>query len=157
MERGSDPRLVWVFRTPKKKWIKDCIPPKFKGQTVGVMVLGCFYGSVKGPFVPIIVPSITGQVYLSLLKAILPTVFHRVQQLLPVDKKTIFMQDSAPAHTARIVKQWCAENDVPVMKWPPYSPDLNPIENCWKRLKEKVQNQYPRTCSISKKETYCSG
>ena len=29
------------------------------------------------------------------------------------------------------------------MQWPPYSPDLSPIENRWKRLKEKLQNQHP--------------
>lgn len=143
VERGSDPRLVWVFRTPKEKWYKECISPKFKGQTIGTMVWGCFHGSVRGPLVPIIVKSITGEVYLSLLKIILPTVLQRVQQQLPPGKTPIFMQDNAPVHTARIVKKWCEENNIPVMKWPPYSPDLNPIENCWKHLKEKLQIEYP--------------
>ena len=69
------------------------------------MVWACFHGSTRGPFVPIIVPTITGEVYLSLLKALLPTVLNRVQQLLPPDKTPIFMQDNAPVHTARIVKQ----------------------------------------------------
>ena len=38
------------------------------------------------------------------------------------------------------------------MEWPPYSPDLNPIEHCWKRLKEKLQNQHPelKTCGGGK-------
>ena len=91
VEKCSDPRPVWVFRTPKEKWHKDCISPKFKGQTVGTMVWGCFHGSVRGPLAPITVKSITGQVYLSLLKAILPTVLQRVQQQLLADRKLIFM------------------------------------------------------------------
>ena len=143
VEQYSDPRVVWVFRIPKEKWIKDCISPEFKGQSVGIMVCRCFHGSTRGPFVPIIVPTIIGQVYLSLLKALLSTILYRAQQLLPADTKPIFMHDNAPVHTAHIVKQWCIENNIPLMQWPPYSPDLNPIENCWKRLKEKVQNQYP--------------
>ena len=26
-----------------------------------------------------------------------------------------------------------------IMSWPPNSPDLNPIENCWKLLKDNVK------------------
>ena len=27
--------------------------------------------------------------------------------------------------------------------WPPYSPDLNPIEHAWKRLKDTVAKMFP--------------
>ena len=36
---------------------------------------------------------------------------------------------NTPPHTARITKQWLAHNGIPVLDWPPYSPDLNPIEH----------------------------
>ena len=39
-----------------------------------------------------------------------------------------FMQDNAPIHTAKIVAKWFKEN-VEVINWPPYSPDLNPIKH----------------------------
>jgi len=29
------------------------------------------------------------------------------------------------------------------MEWPPNSPDLNPIEHCWKRVKEKLHQCFP--------------
>ena len=41
-----------------------------------------------------------------------------------------FMQDNASIHTATKVKWWFEERGIILLKdWPPYSPDLNPIEH----------------------------
>ena len=34
------------------------------------------------------------------------------------------------------------------MDWPPYSPDLNPIEQVWPALKSALQQQYPEVASM---------
>lgn len=58
-----------------------------------------------------------------------------------------FIQDNAPTHKAKIVQEWLTEwasdHGVNLVAWPPYSPDLNPIENLWKLLKEKIIKLYP--------------
>jgi transposase len=62
---------------------------------------------------------------------------------LLVDDDAVFMQDNAPIHTAKIVKEWFKEQGIDVMPWPPYSPDLNPIEHSWPWLKGGVYHVYP--------------
>lgn len=44
-----------------------------------------------------------------------------------------FQQDGAPAHTAKLVQQWCEQNLTDFItkeEWPPSSPDLNPLDFC---------------------------
>ena len=54
-----------------------------------------------------------------------------------------FMQDGAPAHRSKVVKKWLKDNHMPVLEWPGNSPDLNPIENTWNYMKNKVQGAQP--------------
>ena len=48
-----------------------------------------------------------------------------------IQNQMIFMQDGASSHTARVVKKGFNDKGIKVLDWPPYLPDLNPIENLW--------------------------
>ena len=55
-----------------------------------------------------------------------------------------FIQDNASIYTVRKVKAWFASRGVIwLVDWPPYLPDLNPIEHIWWYLKYRVCEMFP--------------
>jgi len=51
----------------------------------------------------------------------------------------IFMDNNAPAHRGRIIRERLLEAEVPQMEWPVLSPDLNPTENLRDQLSRLVE------------------
>ena len=52
------------------------------------------------------------------------------------------MHDNAPIHTAAVVKEYLGTHGIEHMVWPPYSLDLNPIENIWGLMKSYILDRY---------------
>lgn len=51
----------------------------------------------------------------------------------------IFQDDNCPIHRAGVVTEWFADHGVTKEDWPPYSPDLSPIENVWAYIKRQIR------------------
>lgn len=59
------------------------------------------------------------------------------------DQGQLFQQDNARIHTTKEVQDWINEQGILTMQWPPYSPDLNPIEHMWSLLKHQIEREEP--------------
>ena len=149
LQRGSGTRRVWVFRTPQQKWDDDKIAPYKKGKDISVMIWGAIYGDGRSDIVimdrdPDSEKSgYTANSYLAVLRDQIPRTWQ---------PGMVFMQDNARIHTAKKVQKWFEEEGIPLIEWPPYSPDLNPIEHLWAQLKQWIGDNYPELIHMGKSE-----
>lgn len=49
------------------------------------------------------------------------------------------MQDNAAAHTATETIAELKARGIKIIAWPPFSPDLDPIETVWNEMKEYIE------------------
>ena len=101
------------------------------------MVWAAFWGSGRSDIVSVPYDpesqrgGVSSHSYLEMLKELIPSVW---------EPGLIFMRDNASIHTAKIIQEW-----------PAYSPDLNPIEQCWAWIKDWISKHYPDLDSLPKR------
>lgn len=99
-----------------------------------VMMWGCFSEKGLGPLVAV-EGTMNTSTYISMLENHLLPQSHL---WFPHGMTWTFQHDNAPCHKSRGTLQSLINNNVVALNWPPYSPDLNPIENLWAIVKKKV-------------------
>lgn len=63
-------------------------------------------------------------------------------KLLPtLSEADIIVMDNMRSHHAKVVKQLLDSSKVTYLYLPPYSPDLNPIEKMWSKLKAFLRKE----------------
>ena len=58
------------------------------------------------------------------------------------DGDLIVVLDGAPYFQAAKVTDLADRDDIEFVRLPPYSPDLNPVKECWRQLKERLRNRF---------------
>jgi hypothetical protein len=132
---------TWVTRRPGEEWDPTCIVERHQRKK-GWMFWGCFYGHTKGPgiFWEKDWGSINRNTY---REHTVPQIHEYIQLKAREGIQLVLMQDGAPGHAAADTQQDLRERGITVIFWPPFSPDLNPIERVWHIMKNYLQDNYP--------------
>jgi transposase len=139
-ERGKGHKRVWVFRTPSQKWNHEMIEETALGKDMVQMFWACFWYDGRSELVAMARDPQAGRNGYSARSYI----WALEEGLLPIlAEDTLYQMDNAPIHTAYDTTLWLNAMDIEVLEWPPYSPDLNPIEHLWWALKKKICELHP--------------
>ncbi|UYV68035.1 hypothetical protein LAZ67_5002874, partial [Cordylochernes scorpioides] len=119
---SSDSRRVRVWRRRGERSNPAAIVERPTVRQRGIMVWGAIAYDSRSPLLRI-QGTMTAQRYVDdVLRAVTLPYLQGVPNAL-------YQQDNARPHTARISQQ--ALQDVQMLPWPPYSPNLSPIEHVW--------------------------
>ena len=138
VEIGKEGGREWVWRHSGEAWAPECRAIGSKNHDT-VMTWAAM--RADGRIMYRIVRDFyeggatqTAEVYLRLLQDVIPEIYEPGQA---------WLQDNAPVHTAHIIRDWLVENGVWYLPHPAKSPDLNPIEHFWLKLKELLHELHP--------------
>ena len=143
--RGKGKAREWVFGTPEQKWDKDKVMEIPNGKLFSIMVWGAFWGSGRSD-IYLLDRDFESKKHGYSATSYIKVLDHNLAGIW--EPGLLFMQDNAPIHKAKKSKLWFQEMGIEVMEWPPYSPDLNPIENLWALLKKEAYKIYPDLDSL---------
>ena len=130
MAHFSDEYKFNLFGSNGKRFVRckngECLSPQCVKKTVkfgvGSVIVWGMISSARVRCIVYFHGSINASVYKVLLRQ------HALPHLRKGTVETpIFMQDNAPCHKTNIVLSFLEEEGIPVMKWPPQIPDMNPI------------------------------
>ncbi|KAL0179068.1 hypothetical protein M9458_024510, partial [Cirrhinus mrigala] len=69
------------------------------------------------------------------------------------DHHLMLQHDNARPHVARICTQFLETENIPVLAWPAYSPDMSPMEHVWDPLERCIRQRVPVPTNIQQLHT----
>lgn len=130
---------VWVQRPPGKAFDPQYIAQHMP-HSERVSLWGCFCSKGIGQ-AEIFTGEFKAPKYVGILQHnLIQTALH----FYPKEHWWL-QQDNAPQHRSQLASIWFHNHGVDRIDFPPYSPDLNPIENIWGIVKSQVEQRLVHT------------
>nr|KAF6369233.1 hypothetical protein mMyoMyo1_010611 [Myotis myotis] len=123
-----------------------CMSTTLQAGGGSVMVWGMFSWHDLGLLIHV-EQRLTSTTYLS----IVADQVHPIMLMAYPNGDGFFQQDNAPCHGAGIVQEWLQEHqgDFTLLRWPPQSPNLNPIEHFWDEVKRAIRQLVPQPSKLT--------
>lgn len=141
---NSDDRRRRVYRRPGERYTQCNVAETLGFGGGSIMVWGGISLQAHTELVIIDGGSLTSDRYIT--EILEP---HVVPFAPFIGEQFIFMQDNARSHTARIVREYLDEVNIPLMNWPARSPDLNPIEHVWDNMGRQIRALQPPAITLN--------
>jgi transposase len=127
-----------------RQWVQRPIGTKYaymdkymsheKSHDAKIHVFGYIAGNGRGG-----IDEFTENLDKTLLKKILQRNRQPILNIFPEYVMWYFLWDNDKKHTSDVVRQWLHNNGITQVDYPPYSPDINIIENVWNNVKARVE------------------
>jgi hypothetical protein len=122
-----------VYRRRGERFADDCVLERDRFGGGSVMVWGGISHGLKSPLI-VIAGNLTGVRYRD--EILRPVAVPFLQQ-----HHLIFQQDNARPNVARLCQDFLSSHNINPLDWPPYSPDLSPIDHMWDEMDRRVRGR----------------
>jgi len=132
-ESGATTSMTRIWgRSPKGERVAGAVP---QGHWQVTTILGAL--RAKGMAAAMTIPAATDtDVFMAFVEQVLAPALHPGE---------VVLLDNLSSHKAAGVREAIEKSGARVLYLPPYSPDLNPIEPCWAKVKEHLRATAART------------